>query len=596
MDKVWETKALVKMNKSNEAKKLLDRLANICGPVMAKRNWRVKCLKEFYPKNAGLLGLNANRGASIFIRLRPPHDKDSFYPWDHILGTMVHELTHNTVGSHSAEFYKLMDQVHDEVEKSAGSAGTEKASLFNAVFMTESHRLGGSVGVKVNSSKAAADAAVKRARYSTLSSSSGQKLGGSSIPYADLSAADRRLLAANAAERRLKDDLWCHDDVDFKQFDDDDDAYGSLSSSKANGFYDKKSHSKENHNINNNYEVWICDGCSASNNSNSRQCERCFGSRQIKKGNDIAAVGITYERKVTSEAKYGNQKFAGCSCKSGSHDDIDFRSLKKEVKREQEILICGHCYEGNVEDQRDMKKKVKIDMNAPLKTEIGKSSIRINIKGTGSSSELINRDSSNNHNYSNNNVNNNNDNYGNRNNNNYNNSSFGNNNNNINNYGNSNNDSNSYGNNNNNNTPSSSSSVLINRKVTGSSSEFICRNSSNRNTIKTSSSSIVIDLANSDSNDKDNGNNSYKRDNNDDNNNNYRNNNSYKRDKRDKRDDNDNNNNYYNNNNVKAINLKENLIVNNHDYPSDDDEEVIVLGRQSSNPKSTIVTTSNQLR
>jgi hypothetical protein len=68
--KVWETKALVKMNKKDEAKRLLDRLASICAPVMARRSWRVKCLKEFYPKTSGLLGMNVNRGSSIMIRLR----------------------------------------------------------------------------------------------------------------------------------------------------------------------------------------------------------------------------------------------------------------------------------------------------------------------------------------------------------------------------------------------------------------------------------------------------------------------------------------------------------------------------------------------
>eukprot|EP00596_Hydrurales_sp_CCMP1899_P010040 CAMPEP_0119040008 /NCGR_PEP_ID=MMETSP1177-20130426/9810_1 /TAXON_ID=2985 /ORGANISM="Ochromonas sp, Strain CCMP1899" /LENGTH=570 /DNA_ID=CAMNT_0007004643 /DNA_START=83 /DNA_END=1795 /DNA_ORIENTATION=+ len=570
------------MNKSDEAKKLLDRLANICGPVMAKRNWRVKCLKEFYPKNAGLLGLNANRGVSIFIRLRPPHDKDSFYPWDHILGTMVHELTHNTVGSHSAEFYKLMDQVHDEVEKSAGSAGTEKASLTNAVFMTESHRLGGLVSVKVNLSKAAADAAVKRAKHSTLSSSSGQKLGGSSIPYADLSAADRRLLAANAAERRLKDDLWCHGDVDLKQFDDDndDDADGSLSRSNANGLNDKKSHSKENYNMNNNHQVWICDGCSASNNSNSRQCEQCFGSRIIKKGKAIAGIDITYEKKEVSEAKFGNKKFAGCSCRS--HNNIDFRSRRKEDKREHEVLVCGHCYEGHKEDHNmGMKKKVKTDINAPLKAEIGKSSIHISRKGTGSSSEFVNRDSSNN---------------------------------------NSNNDNSSStyvhaGNNNNSaNTSSSSSSILINRKGISSSSEYSGRNSSNSNSVKPFSSSVYNN--NNNNNVNNNNDNRNHKNNNINNNNNNMNrkgvssssecsgrkssiNNSVKPSSsividlaNSDSDDNNNGNNSYS---VKTNHSKEKLLANGYDYPNDD-EEVIILGRQRPSPKSTTVRISNQFR
>ena len=34
-----------------------------------------------------------------------------FMEWHDILGTLVHELTHNTIGSHSADFYALMDEL-----------------------------------------------------------------------------------------------------------------------------------------------------------------------------------------------------------------------------------------------------------------------------------------------------------------------------------------------------------------------------------------------------------------------------------------------------------------------------------------------------
>ena len=39
----------------------------------------------------GLLGMNVNRGQKILIRLRQPSDKTSFFPWEHLLGTMLHE-------------------------------------------------------------------------------------------------------------------------------------------------------------------------------------------------------------------------------------------------------------------------------------------------------------------------------------------------------------------------------------------------------------------------------------------------------------------------------------------------------------------------
>lgn len=222
MANVGETKALVKMKRSDEAKSLLKRLVVVCSSVMTSRGWHVKCLKEFYPSNAGLLGMNVNRGASILIRLRPGFDKDSFLPWHDILGTMVHELTHMAIGPHSAEFYKLMDTIYDEVESSAGAMGTEKKGISNLAFLTKSHRLGGTVTTILGkTSKAAADAAAKRLQSSQRTGSSGQRLGGAALPSISLTAEDRRQLAANAAERRLNDDKWCHDRTDHTLYDDE---------------------------------------------------------------------------------------------------------------------------------------------------------------------------------------------------------------------------------------------------------------------------------------------------------------------------------------------------------------------------------------
>ena len=222
MAAVGETKALVKMQRSDEAKSLLNRLVVVCSSVMTSRGWHVKCLKEFYPSNAGLLGMNVNRGASILIRLRPGFDKDSFLPWHDILGTMVHELTHMAIGPHSAEFYKLMDTIYDEVEKSAGAMGTEKKGISNLAFLTKSNRLGGAATTILGkTSKAAADAAAKRLKSSQRTGSSGQRLGGAALPLIPLTTEDRRQLAADAAERRLNDDKWCHDRIDHTLYDDE---------------------------------------------------------------------------------------------------------------------------------------------------------------------------------------------------------------------------------------------------------------------------------------------------------------------------------------------------------------------------------------
>ena len=122
--KVGGTKELTTMPNPALAKDLLERLVAITSKVVTNRKWSVKILKEFYPKNPSLLGLNVNAGSSIMIRLREARDMKVFLPWQSILGTMIHELTHNEIGEHSAEFYTLMDKVYDEVEASNGSSSS----------------------------------------------------------------------------------------------------------------------------------------------------------------------------------------------------------------------------------------------------------------------------------------------------------------------------------------------------------------------------------------------------------------------------------------------------------------------------------------
>lgn len=126
--KIAKTVELSSMPNPQLARDLLERLRAATAKVMTNRKWKVGVLKEFYPKNKGLLGLNVNRGQSIMIRLREGVDQFSFLPWHSLLGTLVHELTHNEIGEHSAEFYKAVDKLYDEVEATGSDAG----SLWNA--------------------------------------------------------------------------------------------------------------------------------------------------------------------------------------------------------------------------------------------------------------------------------------------------------------------------------------------------------------------------------------------------------------------------------------------------------------------------------
>lgn len=45
------------------------------------------------------------------LRLRRPNNEWDFFPYDHILNTMLHELCHNEHGPHNADFYKLLDEL-----------------------------------------------------------------------------------------------------------------------------------------------------------------------------------------------------------------------------------------------------------------------------------------------------------------------------------------------------------------------------------------------------------------------------------------------------------------------------------------------------
>lgn len=56
-------------------------------------------------------GLNIDGGREIKIRLIELGSKDQYLPYEAIIGTMLHELCHNEVGPHNAQFYKLLDQI-----------------------------------------------------------------------------------------------------------------------------------------------------------------------------------------------------------------------------------------------------------------------------------------------------------------------------------------------------------------------------------------------------------------------------------------------------------------------------------------------------
>ncbi|KAJ0249988.1 Zinc ion binding protein [Hirschfeldia incana] len=204
LNKVWEIKALKKKPKEDEARKILEKVANQVQPIMIRRKWRVKLLSEFCPTNPRLLGVNVNRGVQVKLRLRRVNNDGDFLSYHEVLDTMLHELCHNAHGPHNASFYKLWDELRKECEElmSKGITGTGQG------FDVPGKRLGGfSRQPPLSSLRAtAAKAAEKRVRAGNLLPSGPQRLGGDSSIMSDLTPIQA---AAMAAERRFLDDIWC---------------------------------------------------------------------------------------------------------------------------------------------------------------------------------------------------------------------------------------------------------------------------------------------------------------------------------------------------------------------------------------------------
>ncbi|KAI8621394.1 WLM domain-containing protein [Chytriomyces sp. MP71] len=186
---------------------MLRKVAALVLPLMTKRGWVLPLLREFVPDNPNLLGVNVNRGQEIRLRLRP-HGSDSFYDLEFVIGTMLHELTHNIRGPHDAEFYKNLDLLTKEYEENLAKGWK------GVGFDSEGERLGQGVSHNVWEDEARAialRAAEQRARLNKIMiPSGGRKLGGNESDLAGLEKVLTPMqMAAMAAEQRMKDRIWC---------------------------------------------------------------------------------------------------------------------------------------------------------------------------------------------------------------------------------------------------------------------------------------------------------------------------------------------------------------------------------------------------
>lgn len=231
-----ELRHLIQQPLAEEARALLKKLSEVVYPLMIKHKWTVPLLSEFLPSNPNLLGLNVNRGQEIRIRLRHPHDIKRFLEYEDLVGTMLHELTHNVIGPHNADFYKFLDDLNDEFDTISadgharhgfhafgpGGSVTSTRSAEYLAFTGSGQKLGttapGSLNAK--SMRERALAAAQRRNHLNASSSStrdlkgGYVLGGSGSDLAKV-LSPREMAIYAAHERYLRDRVWCGCDQNY---------------------------------------------------------------------------------------------------------------------------------------------------------------------------------------------------------------------------------------------------------------------------------------------------------------------------------------------------------------------------------------------
>ncbi|GAA5894594.1 hypothetical protein JCM8208_006281 [Rhodotorula glutinis] len=200
--------ALKSQPRADEALDLLRKIASLVKPIMRKHGWWLPTLSEFFPKNPNLLGININGGQKICIRLRPQHDPSSFLPLDDsLIGTMLHELTHNVRGPHDDVFFKQLDALQDEYDELRAKGYSGEG------FLGDGRRVGEGVGHdKGISVREAREKALKifeeRERVRKVLGTGG-RLGGAAPD-----ARGRRMgdVLAEAAERRMRVKKTCGGD------------------------------------------------------------------------------------------------------------------------------------------------------------------------------------------------------------------------------------------------------------------------------------------------------------------------------------------------------------------------------------------------
>ncbi|KAI5818799.1 WLM domain-containing protein, partial [Pyronema omphalodes] len=190
--------------RSQEALAIMRRVVSIVKPIMVAGGYRLKTFAEMLPENPGLQGLNYDHGYKLCIRLRFASDPSKFLPFEDIMCTMLHELTHNVYGPHDEKFYGHLRKLEDEYYalKARGWNGSNFSGSGNT--LSEAPRnLGGLYGYQRKHAVAAMERRIASPKESE------QRLYGGIANDGRLSQGE---IKAQVAERRKWDEKHCSGD------------------------------------------------------------------------------------------------------------------------------------------------------------------------------------------------------------------------------------------------------------------------------------------------------------------------------------------------------------------------------------------------
>ncbi|MBE3046482.1 hypothetical protein IMZ48_28925, partial [Candidatus Bathyarchaeota archaeon] len=135
-----------------------------------------------------------NRGSKICVRLRYAGDKTQFMPFESVLDTFLHELSHNVHGPHDDKFHALWDQLRSEQEDLIRKGYTGEG------FLGRGQMLGGRQIPPHERQRRWREAQDRRNKDDkNRIVKPGRKLGGNAVTPRD----DIRAVIARAAESRL---------------------------------------------------------------------------------------------------------------------------------------------------------------------------------------------------------------------------------------------------------------------------------------------------------------------------------------------------------------------------------------------------------